>query len=1228
MSPVEFFNRGIFIKKLVSLEPSHRYSILFRVCFGSHPSYKMLGNQIGLCYTDSQDIDFLYISLHDNLLLRLESSMINYNFNDDDIITIQLLAYKVVYTNDIQKSIKPLLTLDNLGHNKDLVESNKTKIDSVFSRVLPPNMDLSKYGNPIQVINKSINDNTKIILFNRKEMALESLMTQTGNIVLHPDTKVFSNNDKYLITVRFPSDKAQHNIDVFTRDGRHALSIVDNAITNTIFTRTTSNITKTIDVRHRTVFTTVKVNFDNIKQPKSVYSLKDLNIPNPRIGSLDLETYTTDGISKVYALGFYTKSGIETFYINEKLDSSELVLRCIDSMLVAKYSGITFYVHNLGRYDIVFLLKILINANVEQEKYKLDIYTKNDLILSLKIKVNGHWIKLVDSYNILSHSLKDLGKTFELDTKKDIFPYKFVNRNTIFYCGNVPDKRNYNDDVDKDTYNSIPKVNWSTQAETVKYLERDLKSLLEVIGKFSDYVYRNHRVQVSGSLTISSLAMKIFLTRFYANNIPLINKRSVYEDIKKSYFGGITEVYKPYGKDLYYYDVNSLYPYAALNSMPGSHCVFEDSINSELKDINKLFGFYYCTIETEDNYLGLLPVRSKQGIIMPNGRWTGWYFSAELDFASCNGYNIYVHKGYTFSKEHNVFDKYVEHFYKIKSNTNSKVEKAISKSLLNNLLGRFGLDIHKSKTDLMDVTEYNDISQSKAINSVTHIEDKMLVNYNNKVSKTICDELNVDYKNTVLVNQKSNNESEKTFADVSIAIASAVTSYARITISKAKLNVLKKGGELYYSDTDSIVTNVPFDDDVVGNKLGQYKLEHTINRAYFISSKTYCLILKFGTPLIKAKGVNNHKLNENDFIDLYKGLNVETVRSESHKDFSQGYVNINVVRTIILNGDAYTKRTKIFVDNVWRDTKPLVIANTDDPGKVENSKKISKNPPHISGGMLYNTIIYGLFMTSMLFYVIGKHLYNETDDSLPSDNSSQSDSPPDDCPTQRDNLQVRNTHDNFKIDNTFYKLKPPVRIIKNSYSAEEPEYSDLSIDPTIQCEDDTLYQNFVKDVNSLENNSSVNRFVDSTTTTVNELSPIKDNSLILSPDKEKSTPFTPFTPGTYECLQHEIEKNEKNTDDLNNICKDADIKDSIKEKLIDERVYYLDQQNKHMDSVLEEAKNVSLNDVDTDKLIKHVDNLKVNVDKLHKDSQSIKHRSLERSNTSSMSESEDFPNNK
>lgn len=76
--------------------------------------------------------------------------MTNYNFKSDNIITIQLLAYKVEYTNTVQKKAKLDLTLNNLGENKDLVDGSKTIVDSAFNKILPVSMDLAKYGNPLK----------------------------------------------------------------------------------------------------------------------------------------------------------------------------------------------------------------------------------------------------------------------------------------------------------------------------------------------------------------------------------------------------------------------------------------------------------------------------------------------------------------------------------------------------------------------------------------------------------------------------------------------------------------------------------------------------------------------------------------------------------------------------------------------------------------------------------------------------------------------------------------------------------------------------------------------------------------------------------------------------------------------------------------------------------------------------------------------------------------------
>jgi DNA polymerase elongation subunit (family B) len=99
------------------------------------------------------------------------------------------------------------------------------------------------------------------------------------------------------------------------------------------------------------------------------------------------------------------------------------------------------------------------------------------------------------------------------------------------------------------------------------------------------------------------------------------------------------------------------------------------------------------------------------------------------------------------------------------------------------------------------------------------------------------------------------------FSNVSVAISSAITSYARIYMNNIKLNILKRGGNIYYTDTDSIVTDIKLENKYVGKSLGQFKLEHEILLGYFISSKTYCLLTKDYKTVIKAKSASSESLD-------------------------------------------------------------------------------------------------------------------------------------------------------------------------------------------------------------------------------------------------------------------------------------------------------------------------------------------------------------------------------
>ena len=100
--------------------------------------------------------------------------------------------------------------------------------------------------------------------------------------------------------------------------------------------------------------------------------------------------------------------------------------------------------------------------------------------------------------------------------------------------------------------------------------------------------------------------------------IPSINQIYLFNFIKEAYFGGITEVYKPFGTNLVYIDNNSLYPVSSLNPMPGTNCFFVESFVESGLDLDNLFGIFYAKVKTNNLYLGLLPVRTNKGLIFPN----------------------------------------------------------------------------------------------------------------------------------------------------------------------------------------------------------------------------------------------------------------------------------------------------------------------------------------------------------------------------------------------------------------------------------------------------------------------------------------------------------------------------------------------------------------------------------------------------------------------------------
>lgn len=200
-------------------------------------------------------------------------------------------------------------------------------------------------------------------------------------------------------------------------------------------------------------------------------------------------------------------------------------------------------------------------------------------------------------------------------------------------------------------------------------------------------------------------------------------------------------------------------------------------------------------------------------------------FSEEMDNAVKLGYKFEILWGYTF-KSKNIFKDFVENLYNLRLQyPKSNPLNYIAKIILNSVYGKFGMI-----DSFPDITIFNDIilfqefekDHAEDITDIIDLDGKILVKHR-AIKKDI---------NTLL-------DSAIETHNVNVAIASAITAYARIHMSQFKNN---PQFNLFYSDTDSIYIDKPLENNLVSNtELGLMKLENIIEKAIFLSPKVYIL---------------------------------------------------------------------------------------------------------------------------------------------------------------------------------------------------------------------------------------------------------------------------------------------------------------------------------------------------------------------------------------------------
>nr|YP_009715275.1 hypothetical protein [Russula subnigricans]QGK88081.1 hypothetical protein [Russula subnigricans] len=547
---------------------------------------------------------------------------------------------------------------------------------------------------------------------------------------------------------------------------------------------------------------------------------------NNKFITLDIETYIKDNVLEPFLISIFDGKDSKTFCLWDYKNSEELIINALKSIMIRKYNGYKIYVHNLAKFDVIFLLKYLVKLGL------VDPIIHNGRIISINLnygKNNEYNLQFKDSYLILLASLVDLTKGFNVKTLKSVFPYLFTNENNFNYEGKVPHFKFFDNKLTLDQYNNYKSKfnnNWNLKKEAIKYCEVDCISLYQVIDKFADMIFNLFGINIHKYPTLPSLAFAIFRSNFMSENIIPQLSGKIANDIRSGYTGGAVDVYIPKAKrgtKTYCYDANSLYPSNMIDKlMPvGLPSYFKGDIT---KVDPNAFGFFYCKISAPDNLLHPIiqtHVKTLDGIrtMAPLGQWNDMIFSEEINNAIKLGYKFEILWGYTFKGEI-IFKDYVKFFHNLrKEYPKSHPLNYIAKIFLNSLYGRFGMD--------------------DQFNIINIIHKDFYPDFENKYFDNIIEKIDLDDYVLVFYN-KTDSEEDNSTHNVSISIAAAITAYARIHMSQFKNNPDFK---LFYTDTDSIFVNKALADYLVSNtKLGKMKLENVLTKAIFISPKVYCLL--------------------------------------------------------------------------------------------------------------------------------------------------------------------------------------------------------------------------------------------------------------------------------------------------------------------------------------------------------------------------------------------------
>lgn len=386
-----------------------------------------------------------------------------------------------------------------------------------------------------------------------------------------------------------------------------------------------------------------------------------------------------------------------------------------------------------------------------------------------------------------------------------------------------------------------------------RYLKRDVEILREMFFKYYKFL-EEHDLGNFG-LTIAQQSLNAFRHRFMKHQIFIHrNERAIQLELD-SYRGGRTEAfYLGKVENVVYLDVNSLYPTVMFNNpAPTKLLYYRDYITmKKFWEIHhSSYGYIVEVLVKVDK--SLVGVKRKIGkpktekLIFPIGKFWAVLTKPEVELILEYGGKILGCRRIAVYEMEYIFRDYIKFFYELKkeyTKQGNKIWRMITKLFLNSLYGKFG-----QKNPFFEEVNETPLGDGYYAMKIYNADKKKWEYYIGLGKKKL--------------KKKGKKLSHHSFP----AIASYITALARVFLTKAILELERKGIKVYYCDTDSVVIekkNIP--EKFLGEELGKWKIEKEGN-IWIRGIKDYVFYERNGKVEEKLKGIrkNAKKISENEF---------------------------------------------------------------------------------------------------------------------------------------------------------------------------------------------------------------------------------------------------------------------------------------------------------------------------------------------------------------------------